>query len=106
MMKPTELKTLIHDVAAATPNVGPLAESLIWGEQSFTPVGADIGSSVRIRPRAGGNVALMFICHTGLVEEFRALHSDTLTFEGNRAIVMQAGQPVDRKRCPIASALR
>ncbi|MBU4529143.1 MAG: DUF1801 domain-containing protein [Hoeflea sp.] len=96
-MTPAELKALVHQVAACTPGVGPLEESLKWGEQSFAPVRANIGSSVRIQPRDNGDIALMVICHTNLVEEFRALYPDTLTFEGNRAIVMEAGKPVDRE---------
>ena len=48
-----------------------------------------IGSSVRlaVRPAAGpGHVALLFICHTGLVAEFRVLYPG-LIYEGQRAIV-------------------
>ena len=97
MTSPADLKALIHEVAARTPGVGPIAESLKWGEPSFTPVRANIGSSVRIQPRDGGDVALMFICHTNLVEEFRALYPDALAFEGNRAIVIQSGAPPDRE---------
>lgn len=95
MTRAEALKALIHEAAARTPGVGPLAESLKWGEQSFAPVKANIGSSVRIRSRDNGDLALMFICHTNLVDEFRALYPDTLTFEGNRAIVIEAGKPAD-----------
>lgn len=91
------LKALIQEVAAAAPEIGPLQESLKWGEQSFTPAKPNIGSSVRIAQRKDGDLALMFICHTNLVEEFRTLYPDTLEFEGNRAIVLEAGQTVDMK---------
>ena len=94
-MTPDDLKALIHEVAAQTPDVGPLEESLKWGEKSFTPAKRNTGSSVRIQPRADGDVALMFICHTNLVDESRALYPDTLTFEGNRAIVLEAGDKPD-----------
>lgn len=97
MTTPADIEALIHEVAARTPGVGALEESLKWGEQSFTPVRANIGSSVRIQPRAGGDVALMFICHTHLVEEFRALYPDTVAFEGNRAIIVSSGTPPDRE---------
>ncbi|MEM5471972.1 DUF1801 domain-containing protein [Hoeflea sp. AS60] len=94
-MTPENLKALIHEVAAGTPEIGPLEESLKWGEQSFTPQKRNIGSSVRIQPRGDGGAALMFICHTNLVEEFRALYPDALTYEGNRAIVLDSGNTVD-----------
>ncbi|WP_052161621.1 hypothetical protein [Hoeflea sp. BAL378] len=95
-MTPAELEALIRDTAARTQGVGALEQSLKWGERSFAPARPNIGSSVRIQPRAGGDVALMFICHTNLVEQFRALYPDALAFEGNRAIVVEAGRPVDR----------
>lgn len=94
-MTPDELKALIHQVAARTPGIGPLQESLKWGEPSFTPAKRNVGSSVRIAPRQNGDTALMFICHTDLVEEFRALYPETLRYEGNRAIVVEAGATVD-----------
>ncbi|MCC0034526.1 MAG: DUF1801 domain-containing protein [Hoeflea sp.] len=95
-MTPDDLKSLIHRVAAATPEIGPLEESLKWGEQSFTPIKRNVGSSVRISERMDGSLALMFICHTNLVDEFRDLYPDTLTYEGNRAIILQPGVDADR----------
>ncbi|WP_394690530.1 DUF1801 domain-containing protein [Hoeflea sp.] len=95
-MSPDDLKALILDVAARTPEIGTLEESLKWGEQSFTPAKRNVGSSVRIAPRGNGDVALMFICHTNLVEEFRGLYPDGLGFEGNRAIVISPGADLDQ----------
>jgi hypothetical protein len=95
-MTADELKALILEVAARTPEIGPLEESLKWGERSFTPARRNVGSSVRIAPRRNGDVALMFICHTNLVEEFRGLYPEALAFEGNRAIVLSKGADADR----------
>ena len=50
-MSPDQLKDLIQEVASERPEIGPLEESLKWGEQSFTPVKRNTGSSVRIQPR-------------------------------------------------------
>ncbi|KJS15572.1 MAG: hypothetical protein VR78_08735 [Hoeflea sp. BRH_c9] len=94
-MTPDDLKALIHDVAARTPGIGPLQESLKWGEPSFAPVKRNVGSSIRIGHGKDGDLALMFICHTNLVEEFRALYPETLSYEGTRAIVVEAGGTVD-----------
>ena len=101
------IRALIKRAAAETEGVGPLVESLKWGEPSFTPKKPRIGSSVRIQARDNGDVALMFICHTNLVEEFRTLYDGRLRFEGNRAIVLPSGEPVDEKavRHCIALAL-
>ena len=83
-MTPDDLKSLIHRVAEERPEIGPLEESLKWGEQSFTPAKRNVGSSVRIARRNDGGLALMFICHTNLVDEFRGLYPDALNYEGNR----------------------
>lgn len=85
-----KLKSLIEEAAAAQPQIGALEESVKWGQPSFTPKAKNTGSSVRIETREGSH-ALMFICTTGLVEEFRTLYGDTLQLEGKRAIVIPNG---------------
>jgi hypothetical protein len=104
-MTPDQLKALIHEAAASMPEIGPLEESLKWGEQSFTPAKRNTGSSVRIQPRPNGDAALMFICHTNLVEEFRGLYPDALTYEGNRAIVLEKDSTLDRETLSHCVAL-
>ncbi|WP_340160704.1 DUF1801 domain-containing protein [uncultured Hoeflea sp.] len=104
-MTPDQLKALIQEVASERPEIGPLEESLKWGEQSFTPVRRNTGSSVRIQPRPDGSAALMFICHTNLVEEFRGLYPEALTYEGNRAIVLGREHEPDREALSHCIAL-
>ena len=104
-MTPDQLKALICEVAAGAPEIGPLEESLKWGEQSFTPLKRNVGSSVRIQPRDDGAAALMFICHTNLVEEFRGLYPDVLNYEGNRAIVLARDDRPDRQALSHCIAL-
>lgn len=101
------LRTLIAETARETPGVGDITESVKWGEPSFAPAKPRIGSSVRLQERANGDVALMFICHTGLVDSFRERYGDTLTFEGNRAIVVtpQDNLPAEPLKHCIAMAL-
>ncbi len=85
-----ELRTLIIDVAATTPGVGDLEETLKWGQPSFLTNQTKSGSTIRIdqlksRPDA---CALYFHCQTNLVETYRNLYLDELRFEGNRAIIL------------------
>jgi hypothetical protein len=81
------LRDLIIAAAAEQPVIGPLEESVKWGEASFTPVRKNTGSSVRIQPRKNGDVALMFICTTGLVERFAEIYPGLFKTEGKRALV-------------------
>lgn len=101
------LRQFILATAAQTIGVGEIEESLKWGEPSYTPLKKGVGSSVRLVPRKDGNVSMHFICHTGLVERFRELYSDVLTFEGNRTIVIDTNKPLaeqELRHC-IAMAL-
>jgi len=101
------LRALVFDVAAGLPQVGEICETLKWGEPSYAPARPRIGSSVRLAPRPGGGVAVLFICHTHLVDRFRELYPDTFAFEGDRALVFSAGGklPEPELRHCIAMAL-
>lgn len=101
------LRRLIHDTAAATEGVGAIEESLKWGEPSFAPAKPRIGSPVRLGERPGGAVAMLFICHTGLVDDFRDLYPDAFRYEGKRALVFEPAEAIaeDELRHCIALAL-
>lgn len=82
------LRETIFDVAARTPGVGPLEEALKWGEPAYlTP--SKSGSTIRLgwKASAPDEVAVYFICTTGLVDRFRELYPRALRFGGNRALL-------------------
>jgi len=88
------LRQLIFDTAARL-DVGRLDETLRWGEPAYvTTTGS--GSTIRIDRRREDptQYAMYFHCRTSLVDNFRAAFPDTLTFEGNRAIVFDEGDRV------------
>jgi hypothetical protein len=101
------LRALVLEVGASNATIGALAESLKWGEPSYTPARKGVGSSVRIAPRKDGKLAMNFICHTGLVGRFRQIYGDRLKFEGNRTIVLDADRPLptDELRHCVGMAL-
>lgn len=88
------LRWLVYAAAAQALGVGELEESLKWGQPSYAPKRARVGSSVRLGARPDGKAAAYFICHTGLVDEFRQIYPDDFVFEGNRALVFDADLPV------------
>ncbi|MEO0496248.1 MAG: DUF1801 domain-containing protein [Pseudomonadota bacterium] len=85
----TELRSLIRQTAVRLEHVGELVESTKWGQPSFAPAKPRIGSSVRLQTNDDGTSSLMFICNTGLVDQFRAMYGDALTFIGNREIKVE-----------------
>ena len=102
------LRETIFDVAARTQGVGALDETLKWGEPAYlTP--SKSGSTIRLgwKPSAPDDVAIYFICTTGLVDRFRELYPRSFRFGGNRALLFDATSrlPVKQLRHCIALAL-
>jgi hypothetical protein len=103
------LRKMVLDVAQQTGGVGRVEECLKWGQASFVTVRPKSGSTVRLGEigETGDEYALYFICNTNLVERFRERYPDTFRYQGNRAILLDAKEPVaeaELRHC-IAMAL-
>lgn len=102
------LRELVFRVAAATPGVGEIAESLKWGEPTYT-TSNKAGSPFRMdwKDKTPDQVALYFHCQTDLVGIFRTLFPQDFRFEGNRALVfaLTGEMPEDELSFCIAAAL-
>jgi len=95
------LRQLIFATAAETKGVGELEETLKWGQPSYLTSRPKSGSTIRIDAikSMSGQYAMYFHCQTTLVETFREIYPQVLTYEGNRAIVFNVtekipGQPL------------
>src|SRR5271156_187569 len=89
------LRRLIFDTARTIEGVGPLQETLKWGQPSYlTPV-TKSGSTIRIdRMKSANQYAIYFHCQTRLVETFRELYPAALSYGGNRSIILNADDAV------------
>lgn len=84
------LRELVFDVAAKTDGVGPLTETLKWGQPSYLTEETRSGTTVRIdRLKKGEGYALYVHCQSGLVPKFRELYGDTFRYEGKRALLFE-----------------
>jgi Domain of unknown function (DU1801) len=104
----TALRELVFETAARTPGVGPLTETLKWGQPSYLTEETGSGTTVRIdRLKAGDGYAVYFHCQSGLIGQFRELYPDTFRYDGRRAIHFDAKDrlPVRELRHCIALAL-
>lgn len=103
------LRELIFSVAASTPGVGKLEESLKWGEPAYLTPQSKSGSTVRIGWKCSSptQYAMYFHCQTNLVDTFRTLFPGEFKFEGNRAIVFTEfdAVPMDSLAFCVAAAL-
>ncbi len=104
-----KLRRLILETARATDGVGPLQETLKWGQPSYLPAESASGTTVRIDgvKDQPGRYAMYFHCQTNLVSTFRQMYPTELRYGGNRSILFEQDETVDEaalKHC-IALAL-
>jgi len=87
-----DIRTLVLDIISSQ-SLGEFEETLKWGEPSYS---VKSGSAVRFDWKAKDpeSYYLFFNCKTKLVDTFRELYWDVLTFEGNRAIVLNLNEPI------------
>jgi len=103
------VRDLIFDVAASIECVGELEEILKWGEPSYLTSESKSGTTIRIdwKPKNPDFYGIYVSCQTDLVKRFRHNYSDTLQFEGDRAILFPIAEPLPIEQLSqcIAAAL-
>ncbi len=102
-----EVRKLIFTIAAQTIGVGPLTETLKWGEPAYLTEATGSGTTIRLgRPKSPEGVgAVLFNCRTTLVETFRVQFSEALSFQGNRAILLDPSVPLPTEQLAICIAM-
>lgn len=87
------LRQAILDVAAASPEIGPLKETLKWGEPAWLPRRPRTGTTVRIDALKGSSThyALYVHCQTSLIETYRRHYAEQFSYDGNRALIFAVG---------------
>lgn len=90
------LRAMVFEVAASTPGVGELQETLKWGEPAYLTAASKSGSTIRMAPKKASHTqyALYFNCNTRLVDTFRTLFPTEFSYEGNRSIVFDTAKEV------------
>lgn len=103
------LRTLILETAADNPAIGPLEETLKWGEPAYLTSATKSGTTVRINrhKKSDSEYAIYVHCQTDLVERYKQLYGDILKFEGARAVVFDVDQdiPTEAVKHCLAMAL-
>lgn len=101
-----QVRDLILSVAAETEGVGPLTETLKWGEPAYLTETSKIGTTIRLgaSKSAPDQCAVFVNCQTTLIDTFRAYFADDFRFEGNRALIIPTAGDFPRE--PLALCLR
>ncbi|MCR9079043.1 MAG: DUF1801 domain-containing protein [Hyphomonadaceae bacterium] len=94
------LRALIFETAASLPEVGPLTETLKWGQPAYLTAQSKSGTTIRLGWDADGGAIRLFVhCQTSLVDAWRQRYGDELTFVGNREISIPTD--TDLPRAPL-----
>lgn len=99
-----QVRELIFETAAKL-GVGPLTETLKWGEPAYLTEATGSGSTIRLGRRKSADVpcGVFFNCNTTLVESFRERFPDAFPYEKNRAICLSPSGALPK--APLASCL-
>jgi hypothetical protein len=100
-----EARELIFETAADIEGVGPLTETLKWGEPAYLKQATGSGSTIRLGwfRSSERDCAVLFNCRTTLVDDFRERFPGVFVYEKNRAIVLDAIKPLPK--APLSSCL-
>lgn len=91
-----DVRDAIFAVAETSPGVGPLTETLKWGEPAYLTEVSRSGSTIRLG-LSGATPAVFFNCKTSLIERFRAMGMTEFGFDGNRGLLLPMTGPLPRE---------
>ncbi|MEO1238191.1 MAG: DUF1801 domain-containing protein [Pseudomonadota bacterium] len=100
-------RALIFQTASETNGVGPLTETLKWGQPSYLTEVTKSGTTIRLAARKPDGWGLYVHCQTSVMADFRAAVPNTFVFDGNRGVVFDDAptQNEDALRVLIHGAL-
>ena len=87
-----KVRDIIFEVATETEGIGPVEETLKWGQPSYLTCETNSGTTVRI-DRLGwekDKYALFVHCQSGVLDQFRAAFGKEFDYDGNRGIILNA----------------
>ncbi len=101
------IRTLIFEAARETRGVGPIDETLKWGEPAYLTAASGSGSTVRLGwPKAHPDcAAVYFNCRTNLVSTFRDIYPEAFGYSGDRALLLNLDKPIDEASLRVCIAM-
>jgi hypothetical protein len=90
------LRALIFAVASKTEGVGPLVETLKWGQPGYLTAKTKSGATIRISTddTFGPGIALYVSCNSNLVDDWRYRYPE-LKLRGNRSLHLRDGETIE-----------
>ncbi len=97
------LINLVRRTAGGIPQLnerGGVVETTKWGQVSFLPARARIGTTVRVDQHDDQHVALYVHCQTNLVDLYKTLFPE-LKYSGNRAVLFDITRPLPKNEIKV-----
>lgn len=88
------LRRRIYELASATDGVGPLTETLKWGQPAYLTDKTGAGTTLRIGSAKGGGVGLYVQCTSRVVETVRMIHDRDVSWDGTRGLILRPDAPL------------
>ncbi len=97
--KLTFLRELIFEIAAKTPGVGKLEETLKWGSPSYLTTDTNSGTTIRIDKITSqrGKFSMCVHCQTTLVGSFKKIYGDAFDYDANRGLILDENDEIPVK---------
>jgi hypothetical protein len=88
------LRDIVLETAADHPWIGELDEGPKWGEPAYRPRRTRTGTTVRlgVSAKSPAACAIFVNCKTSLLATYRDLYPGVFGFEGDRALILPAGE--------------
>ncbi|MCF4167347.1 DUF1801 domain-containing protein [Zavarzinia compransoris] len=102
-----DMRALIFETAAGNPSVGPLTETLRWGEPAYLAEATGSGTTIRLGMTKGSppQCAMFVNCRTTLIDAFRLSFPDAFGYEKNRAVLLPPSGPLPREALAVCVAM-
>lgn len=90
------IRAIVLRAAETNRVVGPLTETLKWGEPAYLTEASKSGSTLRIawKPAKPEHIGVLLNCRTTLVETMRSIYPEVLDYQANRAVLVRLDAPL------------
>jgi len=86
----SQLRDLVHRVAAETSGCGSVVEALKWNQISFLTEKPKSGTTLRFDKNRADTISLYVNCNSTLIADFKQHYPDKFEFIGAREVVLPA----------------
>ena len=90
------IRAIVLRAAETSRVVGPLTETLKWGEPAYLTEASKSGSTLRIawKPAKPEHIGVLLNCRTTLVETMRSIYPEVFDYQANRAVLVRLDAPL------------